>query len=207
MSITHYEPLAGYNPMRARARFYIWDADTLEDGPYDVMAMERALNGEPTELNEAERYETARRLYGLLRSEDDLARRNKLVAERVGTSDRTIARWQKEGWPARDFAPDGNRVPHNAAAGNSLEERWLAATQPGDNGHLEWTGSHYNGVPIIRFQKTTTQAARYAWQRHHGTDPRGSVRPACGNDMCVNIDHLEDRLGPIVKRKQQVVAA
>jgi hypothetical protein len=193
MTTTHYEPLAGYNPMRARARFYIWDTEKLEDGPYDVMAMERVLNGEPAELNEAEKYETARRLYGLLRDEGDVARRNKIVADRVGTSDRTILRWHKDGWPPRKFNDDGSRVDAKPAV-DTIEERFASKTQTTDDGHLNWTGGvDAGGFPRFSYQRRSYLAARLAYQQHTGTEPAGIVRPACGNALCVKGDHLEDR--------------
>jgi hypothetical protein len=192
VSIAHYEPLAGYNPMRNRARFYIWDAADLEDGPYDVMAMERALNGEPTELNEAERYETARRLYSLLRDEDDLARRNILIAERVGASDRTIARWNDDGWPDREFAPDGSR-PAAWCTTDTIDQRFASKTKPTDDGHLIWTGNAKDGNPRLSYLGRQYLATRYAYQQHTGVEPIGIVRPTCGNNLCVKGDHLEDR--------------
>jgi hypothetical protein len=180
--------------MGHRSRFYIWDTEALDDGPYDVMAMERALNGEPAELNEAEKYETARRLYALLSYEDDIARRNKLVAERVGANARTILRWNKDGWPDRDFNPDGSRIDAKPAkAQEFIEERWASYTQPADDGHLLWTGSvTTGGVPRFRYRNRNYLAARIAYQLHTGNDPQGSARPHCGHDLCVQPAHIED---------------
>jgi hypothetical protein len=179
--------------MCGRTRFYIWDTEALDDGPYDVMAMERALNGEPAELNEAERYETARRLYALLRTEEDTKRRNAIVARCVGTSDRTILRWNQDGWIDRDFNPDGSLVAARPAV-ETIEERFASKIQPTHDGHLLWTGStNEDGIPQLAYQRRTYQAARIAYRQHTGNEPEGVVRPACGNDLCVLGEHLEDR--------------
>jgi hypothetical protein len=208
MSVTHYEPLAGSNPLRARTRFYIWDTETLDDGPYDVMAMERALNGEPATLNDAEKYETARRLYALLRGEDDLARRNKLVAERVGVTDRTILRWNQDGWPDRDFNPDGSRIGTNLTT-DTITDRIASKTQPTTDGHLIWVGgTTEDGSPRFAHRRRNYLAARVAYQQHTGHEPTGVVRPTCGNHLCVRGDHLEDRPSrSVTKRRVQAVNA
>jgi len=186
----YYAPVSGTITPH-RSRHYIWDTETLDDGPYDVMAMERALNGEPTQLNEAERYETARRLYVLL-ADHNATRRNAIVAERVGVSDRTIIRWADDGWPDRQFNPDGSRIAARPA--ETITERFASKTRSTDDGHLLWTGTlSPSGVPQFSYDRRKYLAARVAYQHHTGLEPAGTVRPACGNDLCVKAEHLEDK--------------
>jgi hypothetical protein len=194
--------------MRGRTRFYIWDTENLDDGPYDVMAMERALNGEPAELNDAEKYETARRLHALLRGENDLARRNKLVADRVGVADRTVLRWNKEGWPDREFTPDGTLINAKRPVA-TIDERFASKTRASDDGHLLWTGNaSEDHIPRFSYLGRNYVAYRFAYQQHTGIEPEGIVRPTCGNYLCVKGDHLEDRPSrSVTKHRKQVVAA
>lgn len=63
------------------------------DGDLDLIAIEHAMNGEPTELTPAERVETARQLdvRGVCTAD---------IARLVGTTRATVTAWRQSGWQA-----------------------------------------------------------------------------------------------------------
>ncbi|MEU0181820.1 hypothetical protein ABZ312_11615 [Streptomyces sp. NPDC006207] len=201
-----YQPLGASNSMRLRPRLYIWDERILDDPRYDIVAMERALNGEPTPLNDAEKYATARILYRQLRHIDDLARRNKLIAERVDVADRTVLRWARAGWIDRDFTPDGATITGRFKT-DSPADRMAARTRM-ENGHLIWTGPlSKSGQPTFGYGKKNLLAGRIAYQQHTGCEAVGMVRSTCGNVRCLLGEHLADLPNPCSSSRPKAVAA
>ncbi|MDX3354719.1 hypothetical protein PV703_15675 [Streptomyces sp. ME01-24h] len=206
MTTARYQPLSASNSMRTRPRLYIWDEHLLDDPRYDIVAMERALNGDPVPLNDAEKYATARILHRQLRHVDDIARRNKLTAERVGVTDRTILRWATAGWPSRDFTTDGAAITGRPKTATPAER--LTARTHMDNGHLIWTGPlSRSGQPTFAYGKTNILAGRIAYQQHTGHEPRGIVRSTCGVARCLLGEHLADLPNPCAPTHPKAVAA
>lgn len=66
--------------------------------------------------------------------------------------------------------------------------------EPADGGHLRWTGYLAKGIPQIRYTGHPRESAyRFMFRRRHGREPVGYALPACGERLCVNPDHLDDR--------------
>ncbi|MCM1943185.1 hypothetical protein NC239_33780 [Streptomyces sp. G3] len=75
-----------------------------------------------------------------------------------------------------------------------LEEAWRARTRPADGGHLEWTGSRREGLPVLTHAGEAYTAYRVAFGLVHDREPVGRIRPGCGFPRCVAPSHLEDRV-------------
>ena len=89
--------MIGATHIAAQARPYAraFDFDTIleRDGAVlDLAAVERAVNGLPIALNDAEQYEAARQLS--LRGHPLT-----VIAERTGMNLRRVSRWSARGWP------------------------------------------------------------------------------------------------------------
>jgi hypothetical protein len=87
----------------------------------------------------------------------------------------------------------------------SLEEAFHAHTEPAHGGHVRWTGSMSHATPAVWFRGSTYSAYRVAFRVHHGREPEGQVRPACGVLLCVAGAHVEDR--PMRQRTAALYAA
>lgn len=175
--------------------------DDLDLDIYDIVAMERALNGDPTPLNEAEQYEVAHQLHAYYDAGREITGTGaegkrvggqKEIARRVGVSDRTINRWNKSGWPDRTAHPDGTLQPASKPnAADTAEERWATYTQPDSDGHLIWTGpTAKRGVPVFALKYVIHQGNRIAFQMHNGREPQHFARPGCGVELCVEPSHM-----------------
>lgn len=74
-----------------RARLWVSTTATSQDD-IDLVAVERAMNGEPGALTKAEQVEAARRLY-------DHGLSFKDIGSRVGVTRHTVRVWADAGWP------------------------------------------------------------------------------------------------------------
>jgi hypothetical protein len=83
------------------------------NGDLDYIAIEHAMNGEPTELTLAERIETARQLANRRIGFTEIGRL-------LGCDRGIVATWQKNGWTIRAAAPDPEPIDiGNAKHGRS----------------------------------------------------------------------------------------
>lgn len=69
------------------------------------------------------------------------------------------------------------------------QQRFDRRTEPGDDGHLLWTG--YPGVQLT--DGRTVFGTVLAFTLGYGRAPEGIVRAMCGQDRCVAWQHLADR--------------
>ena len=67
-----------------------------------------------------------------------------------------------------------------------------------DNGCLKWTGGLVNGFPFYN----GNLIRNFIWKHSTGSDKRVFIKNSCGNQTCVNIDHLciEDIWDNVKKR-------
>lgn len=110
------------------------------------------------------------------------------IARQLGVATRTVRRTREAiGMPAR-------RRGHPDTY-TSLQDAFLANTEPTDDGHLRWTGYTHprTGSQYLCFRQDRPIASKVAFTLHHGRPPVGHVRPGCGMDGCVAGGHLEDR--------------
>ncbi|MCP3758190.1 WhiB family transcriptional regulator [Streptomyces sp. TBY4] len=70
----------------------------------------------------------------------------------------------------------------------TLQERFDRRTQPGDDGHLLWTG-----LPGLMTAGRTTSGVIVAFELGYGRPPEGQARATCGQARCVAWQHLADR--------------
>lgn len=73
-----------------RVRLYVSTTATC-DGDLDLIAVEKALNGEPVSLTPAEKIHAARLL-------DDRGLATKNIAQRIGCDSSTVNGWRDNGW-------------------------------------------------------------------------------------------------------------
>lgn len=86
---------ATHIPAQARPYARAFDLDTVleRDGAIlDLAAVERAVNGLPIVLNDAEQYEAARQL-------SHRGHPLTVIAKRTGINLRRVGRWSARGWP------------------------------------------------------------------------------------------------------------
>lgn len=108
---------------------------------------------------------------------------NKAIGARIHTDPMRVARIRaEEGLPKTPPAPPA-----------TFEDAWAAATEPTDDGHLRWIGTHRDTQPQIRANGRTVSARRAAFEHLHGRPAKGPVWPGCGWGPCVKPEHLEDR--------------
>lgn len=115
---------------------------------------------------------------------------------RAGLSDRAIA---------RELHTDGKAVAAARAAlglpkaksgppAHTPEEAFHRRATATPDGHMKWTGHINNaGVPIVLAVKERLSAYRVAFRIHHGREPIGTARPACGQPGCVAPAHIDDQ--------------
>jgi hypothetical protein len=74
-----------------------------------------------------------------------------------------------------------------------LPARFREKTEPDANGCLLWTAATtHNGYGVFQVGGRALRAHRHAWESEHGPIPDGHVvHQACGNRLCVNVEHLE----------------
>ncbi|SEC02497.1 hypothetical protein SAMN04490357_0991 [Streptomyces misionensis] len=135
--------------------------------------------------------------------------RRKLRAERgLGDPSQECSRGHSQAEHGR-FEPDGTAYcqmckvldkraqrfgkPSLRPRAASLEDAFRLRTKPTSGGHVCWTGSFNNSTPSLRFQHVNHSPYRIAFRLHHGRDPEGQAKPACGMPHCVAGAHLEDR--------------
>lgn len=108
---------------------------------------------------------------------------DRLVAERSGLPLRAVTRLRLElGLPPVPDPQRGQREPR------TLQQRFERRTQPGEDGHLLWTGNP--GVQLA--DRKSVFGTVLAFQLGYGRAPQGIVRATCGTDRCVAWQHLTD---------------
>lgn len=121
------------------------------------------------------------------------------VAEllRAGLADRVIAKQLHTDARKVAAARAALRLPQartGRKTASSIEELFHARTEPGEDGHLRWTGSANNlGTPVVRYAKRQHTAYRIAFRIHTGREPIGRALPACGTPGCVAPAHIDDQ--------------
>lgn len=76
----------------------------------------------------------------------------------------------------------------------SFEDVFRAYATPAEDGHVRWTGAvSSSNVPAAWMSNKFRSAYRIAFELHHGREPIGRVKVACGTPVCVAGGHLEDR--------------
>lgn len=76
----------------------------------------------------------------------------------------------------------------------SFEDAFRAHAVPTEDGHARWTGPiSSSNVPATWMSNKFRSAYRIAFELHHGREPVGRVKVACGMPLCVAGAHLDDR--------------
>ena len=110
---------------------------------------------------------------------------NGAIARQTGVTPKTVRDTrQKLGLPPST---------HGYPPGLTLEQTWQARTQPTDDGHLRWTGSHNSsGVPGFQYHGRWHSARAVAFRLRTGRDPVGYCKAGCGQPWCVAPEHVDD---------------
>lgn len=74
----------------------------------------------------------------------------------------------------------------------TVEEKWQRQARPVGDGHMEWTGSLREGIPVLAVRGEGFMARRVAFRMAYGRDPEGRVKPGCDMAGCVAPQHMED---------------
>jgi hypothetical protein len=76
-----------------------------------------------------------------------------------------------------------------------LDELLTARSAPRANGCIEWTaGRTTEGYGTLKVDGRARKAHRVSWENANGPIPEGMVIDhACGNRLCVNVEHLRPR--------------
>lgn len=111
---------------------------------------------------------------------------NRAIARQLSVDTKTVA-------AARTVLrlPKAKPGPRPAATPETL---FWQRVQHTSNGHLLWTGSTYDGTPVVRHGSQHYTARRIAFRIRHGRDPEGYVTVACTVDGCVRPDCMDDRI-------------
>lgn len=108
---------------------------------------------------------------------------DRLVAEHSGLQLRAVTQLRLElGLPPVPDPQRGQREPR------TLLQRFERRTQPGEDGHLLWTGTP--GVQLA--DRRSVFGTVLAFHLGYGRAPEGIVRATCGTDRCVAWQHLTD---------------
>ncbi|MCM1977170.1 hypothetical protein [Streptomyces sp. G1] len=109
------------------------------------------------------------------------------IARRLGVDRATVRKTRKAlGMPAPRL---GQRPTHG-----SLEEAFRAHIEPGEDGHVWWTGyrERRSGLAIVLHRKERVPVPKLAFRLHYGRDAVGRITHACGERTCHAGAHLAD---------------
>ncbi|MGX1116356.1 hypothetical protein RKD37_001719 [Streptomyces ambofaciens] len=85
------------------------------------------------------------------------------------------------------------RVRGGGAPHATLADAFHAHTEPGDGGHVRWTGYLDGTLPIVCHNGRRTPAPRVAFRLHHGRPAEGRLSRTCDMPGCVAGAHYADR--------------